>query len=307
MAAASSASSAASFSALVGILEGASSSEPDPPLPPPPKNDVMPGPVDGLARAAFFAGGFAEADDLGSDAGVGRLPRTSARDLAGSPLDGPAGVVVVGATGASSGDRDGGSSAPASSSLASAVTPAAPERSSSSSSAVSDRGSDCGRSGVPADLPPLPGAATSVSATEVPIAPAPTFSFIGESPPPAAVSFAPVAPGAVPAWSSSSDASIRVALLSRRRGTRVLAPLNRADLGRNILKSRTAGARCRCRGLLWGDNNRINESRPPLRARCRARSSVRPSSRSPPDTPCHPRRRLRSGANTPPPRGGALT
>ena len=179
------------------------------------------------------------------------MPRTSARDLEGSPLDGSAGVVVVvvvGATGASSGDRDGRSSAPASSSLASAVTPAAPERSSSSSSAVSDRGSDCGRSGVPADLPPLPGAATSVSATEVPIAPAPTFSFIGESPPPAAVSFAPVAPGAVPAWSSSSAASIRVALLSRRRGTRVLAPLNRVDLGRNtsvILKKAESAAAVR--------------------------------------------------------------
>ena len=51
MAAASSASSAASFSALVGILEGASSSEPDPPLPPPPKNDVMPGPDNGNSRS----------------------------------------------------------------------------------------------------------------------------------------------------------------------------------------------------------------------------------------------------------------
>ena len=76
-------------------------------------------------------------------------------------------------------------------------------------------------------MPPLPGASiiTAVFETEVPNVPAPTFSVAGESPPPVPpLSFAPVAPGADPAWSTASDASIRVAPVSLRGGTRVPRP-----------------------------------------------------------------------------------
>jgi hypothetical protein len=76
-------------------------------------------------------------------------------------------------------------------------------------------------------LPPLPGASiiTAVFEMEVPNVPAPTFSVAGESPPPVPpLSFAPVAPGADPAWSTASDASIRVAPVSLRGGTRVPRP-----------------------------------------------------------------------------------
>ena len=235
MAAASSASSAASLPALVGILGGSCASSSDPEeWPLPPKNEAMPGPdPEALARAGFFAGGLCAETDLGSDAaGVDRLPRTSARDLAGSP-PGPAGVVavvvvVVVAAEASvvtnaSGDRDAGRSSPTGVGRSSSRPP----RSSSSMSTVCDRGSDDGRSGVPADLPPLPGASiiTAVFEMEVPNVPAPTFSVAGESPPPVPpLSFAPVAPGADPAWSTASDASIRVAPVSLRGGTRVPRP-----------------------------------------------------------------------------------
>ena len=133
MAAASSASSAA----VSGPWSASSKVHPRPnrtrPAPPPPKNDVMPGPDDGLARHGLLRRWLRRGRRLGI--------RCRGGSLAEDVREGSGGIAARriggrrrrrrrrrrrGDGGVIEGDRDGRSSAPASSSLASAVTPAAP-------------------------------------------------------------------------------------------------------------------------------------------------------------------------------------